>query len=113
MGESRPVIDGNGAAVLVPDGWGTTTRSDRHTPRPGTTLEPLLQVAETQVPPRNTWLEPEQARQLLGPDPVQLEQLESQDWQVDEVLSKNCDLLQVGKHRPLVSTGRFDGQLEH
>jgi hypothetical protein len=50
---------------------------------------------------------------LLGPDPEQLLQVLSQDWQVLEVLSKNWFLLQVGRHRPLVRTGRFDGQEEH
>jgi len=105
--------EGNGVPGLVPEGCGTMTKSERQTPRPGTMLVELLQLALTQLPLRNTWLELEQARQLLGPDPEQLEQLLSQDWQVDEVLSKNCDLLQVGRHRPLVKTGRFDGQLEH
>jgi len=28
-------------------------------------------------------------------------------------VSKNWDLLQIGRHRPLVNTGRLDGQLEH
>lgn len=77
------------------------------------TLVLLLQLAEMQVPPRRTWLELEQARQLLGPVPVQLEQLASQDWHVEEVLSKNWDLLHVGKQRPLVRTGRSAGQLVH
>lgn len=111
MGVLRP--DGNGVPGLVPDACGTTTSSERQTPRPGTTPEELLQLAATQLPPRKTWLELEQARQLLGPDPEQLEQLVSQDWHVEDVLSKNCALLQVGRHRPLVKTGRLDGQLEH
>ena len=82
-------------------------------PRPEMTLEVPLQLAETHVPPRRTWLELEQARQLLGPAPEQLEQLASHDWHVDEVLSKNCPLLHVGRQRPLVNTGRSAGQLEH
>jgi hypothetical protein len=111
MGVFKP--DGNGAPGLVPEACGTATSSDRHTPRPEMMPEEPLQLAETQLPLRKTWLELEQARQLLGPDPEQLEQLVSQDWHVDEVVSKNCDLLQVGRHRPLVKTGRSDGQLEH
>lgn len=47
------------------------------------------------------------------PAPEQLEQLESHDWHDDEVLSKNCPLLQVGRQRPFVRTGRSGGQLEH
>lgn len=66
----------------------TETRSERHTPRPGTTLAvvvdvvPLpfsLQLDATQVPPRRTEVELEHARQLLGPAPEQLEQLLSHD----------------------------------
>lgn len=69
---------GNGTPELVPEAGGTATNSERHTPRPVTMLVELLQFAATQAPPRNTWLELEQARQLLGPDPEQLEQLWSQ-----------------------------------
>jgi hypothetical protein len=111
MGVFRP--DGNGVPGLVPEGAGTMTNSERQTPKPVTTLEELLQLAATQLPPRSTWLELEHARQLVGPDPEQLEQLVSHDWHVDDVLSKNCDLLHVGRHRPFVKTGRFGGQLEH
>lgn len=65
----------------------TETRSERHTPRPGTTLVVAvvvvvpfsLQLAATQVPPRRTEVELEHARQLLGPAPEQLEQLLSHD----------------------------------
>lgn len=107
-----PVMVGSGVPDLVLEG-DRTTRSERQSPSPGMTLALPLQLAETQVPPRRTWLELEQARQLLGPAPVQLEQLESQDWHVDDALSKNCVLLQVGKQRPLVRTGRSAEQLEH
>jgi hypothetical protein len=55
----------------------------------------------------------EHAKQLLGPLPAQLEQLESHDWHVDDVLSKNWDLLHVGRHLPFVSTGRSAEQEEH
>jgi len=58
-------------------------------------------------------LELEHARQLLEPGPEQLEQLESQAWQLEEVVSKYCDWLHVCKHRPFVRTGRLDEQLEH
>lgn len=84
-----PVRDGRGVAELVPDACGTTTRSERQTPRPGMTLDDPLQLAETQLPARRTWVELEHAKQLLGPDPEQLEQLESQVWHEDDVLSKN------------------------
>lgn len=113
MGVSMPVIVGSGEAELVVDAGGTTTRSERQRPSPGITLEPPLQLAETHVPPRRTWLELEHARQLLGPAPEQLEQLASHDWHDDEVLSKNWFLLQVGRQRPLVSTGRSAEQLVH
>lgn len=53
------------------------------------------------------------ARQLLGPAPAQLEQLASHAWHALEVVSKNCALLHVGRHRPLVRTGRPAGQLAH
>jgi len=72
-----------------------------------------VQLAATQLPPRNTWLLLEHAKQLLGPLLAQLEQLESHDWQVDEVLSKNWDWLHVGRHLPFVSTGRLDEQDKH
>lgn len=91
----------------------TMTRSERQTPSPGTTLVELLQAAAVQEPPRKTWLALEHARQLLGPDPEQLEQLASQAWHAPEVASKNCALLHVGRHRPLLSTGRLEGQLAH
>ena len=82
-------------------------------PSPATTLEDDEQLAATHDPAARTCVELEHARQLLGPEPEQLEQLESQDWQVDDVESKNCDWPQVGKHRPFVRTGLFEGQLVH
>lgn len=104
-----------GRGVDVPEAVGTTTRSERHTPRPGTTddVEVPLQLAATHEPARNTCEALEHARQLPGPEPEQLEQLASQDWQVEDVLSKNCVLLHVGKHLPFVRTGRLEEQLEH
>jgi len=70
-----PVIEGSGTTE-VPETCGIETRSERHTPRPGTTAVPLpLQLAATQDPPRRTEVELEHARQLLGPEPEQLEQL--------------------------------------
>ncbi|OCH86960.1 hypothetical protein OBBRIDRAFT_837782 [Obba rivulosa] len=112
-GELIPVMEGSGGTEFVPVAGGTKTRSERQRPKPEITLLLFAQFAETQVPPRRTWLELEQARQLLGPEPEQLEQLESHGWHVEEVMSKNSDLLQVGRHRPLVRTGRLDEQLEH
>jgi hypothetical protein len=84
-GELIPVIVGSGTATDDPE---TETRSERHTPRPGTTLRlavavvavPFsLQLAATQVPPRRIEVALEHARQLLGPAPEQLEQLLSHD----------------------------------
>ena len=111
VGVSMPVMVGRG--VPVADAGGVTTRSERHMPSPGTTEEEFLQLDAVQVPPRRTWVLLEHARQLLGPEPEQLEQLESQDWHVEDVVSKNWFLLQVGRQRPLVRTGRSAGQLEH
>jgi hypothetical protein len=90
VGALIPVIVGKGGTLAVPEGSGTTTSSDRHTPIPVTTDVLLLQLASTHEPPLNTLLfESPQARQELGPAPEQLEQLESQAWQVEVVLSKN------------------------
>ena len=109
-----PVMEGRGIGTEVPDTWGTETRSERHTPSPGTTAVAFPpQFAGVQDPPRKTEVELEHARQLLGPAPEQLEQLLSHGWQLPLVPSKNWVLEQVGRHRPLESTGRFDGQLLH
>lgn len=113
VGLFNPEMLGRGGAPDVPEGE-ETTRSERQTPSPATTLEVDEQLAATHDPATRTCVELEHARQLLGPGPEQLEQLESQDWQVDEdVESKNCDWLHVGKHRPFVRTGLFEGQLVH
>jgi hypothetical protein len=104
---------GRGRGVLVVPEGRATTSSDRQTPSPATTLEVDEQFAATHDPAERTCVELEHARQLLGPKPEQLEQLESQDWHVDDVESKNCDWPQVGKHRPFVRTRLFEGQLVH
>lgn len=109
--ELMPVMLGKG--VLVELEGVVTTRSERHSPRPEITLLELLHPADTQVPPRRIWLELEHAKQLFAPDPEQLEQLESHDWQEDDAVSKNCDCEHVGRQRPLLRTGRSEGQLEH
>jgi hypothetical protein len=82
-GELIPVIVGSEVGTEDPE---TETRSERHTPRPGTTLAVAvvvvpfsLQLAATQVPPWRTEVELEHARQLLGPALEQLEQLLSHD----------------------------------
>ena len=110
-GVEIPGIEGRGEDPDEEEG--TSTSSERHAPRPETTLDPLLQLAATQVPPRRTWLELEQARQLFGPEPEQLAQLPSHDWHVDEVVSKYWFWLQVARQRPFVGTGRFLLQLVH
>lgn len=74
-----PLMLGKGGTFPVPDGSGTTTRSDRQTPIPGTIDVLLLQLASTHEPPLNTLFEPLQAIQELDPEPEQLAQLESQD----------------------------------
>ena len=112
VGLFKPEILGRGGAFVVPEGW-ETTRSERQTPSPATTLDVDEQLAATHDPATRTCDELEHARQLPGPKPEQLEQLESQDWHVDDVESKNCDWPQVGKHRPFVRTGRFEEQLVH
>ena len=108
--ELMPVMLGKGAPELEE---AVTTRSERHSPRSEMTLLELLHSADTHVPPRRIWLELEHARQFFGPDPEQLEQLESHDWQEDDAVSKNCDCEHVGRQRPLLRTGRSEGQLEH
>ena len=110
VGVSMPVMVGRGLPVAVEV---VTTRSDRQMPSPDTTEDEPLQLAAVHEPPWRTWLLLAHARQLLGPAPEQLEQLESQDWHVDDVVSKNWFWLHVGRHRPFVSTGRSEGQLEH
>lgn len=112
VGLFKPEMVGRGGAFVVPEGR-VTTRSERQTPSPAITLEVDEQLAATHVPAARTCVELEHARQLLGPKPEQLEQLESQDWHFDDVESKNCDWPQVGKHRPFVRTGLFEGQLVH
>ena len=104
-----PVIVGRGLAVAE---LGTDTRLSRHTPRPGSTF-PLEQVVLEHVPPFNTPVELEHARQPFGPGPEQLLHEESQDLQDEEVGSKYSDWEQVGKQRPDVNTGLDDGQVEH
>lgn len=76
-------MEGTGAAEDVPEGVGTITRSERHTPSPGMTLpvevvDVPLQLAATHEPARRTCVELEHAKQLAGPEPEQLEQLLSQ-----------------------------------
>ncbi|KAG6888917.1 hypothetical protein C0992_007104 [Termitomyces sp. T32_za158] len=112
VGFVRPVTEGI-APELVPVVVGTCTKSERQTPRPATTLDVPPQFAVIHDPERNTWLELEQARQLLDPGPEQLEQLESQGWHEEEVASKYCDLLHVGRHLPLESAGRSEEHREH
>ena len=113
-GVLMPVMLGSGIGAELPDTWGTETRSERHTPSPGTTAVAFApQFAGAQEPPRRTEVELEHARQLLGPAAEQLEQPPSHGWQLPLVPSKNCVLEQVGRQRPLESTGLLDGQLAH
>jgi hypothetical protein len=78
---------GSGEGPDVPDGEGTMINSERQAPSPGTTVVLCWQSALAQEPERRTWEELEQARQLLGPALEQLEQVESQVWQVEVVVS--------------------------
>ena len=111
VGSVKPVVLGTGADEFVEDG--TRTNSERQMPNPGITSEDPLQFADTQDPARNTWVELEHAKQWLGPEAEQLEQLESQAWHDEVVWSKNWDLLHVGRQRPDMRTGRLGGHVEH
>lgn len=117
-----PVIVGKGgrgspSSVVV--SLGMTTRELRQIPRPGTTEDPLEQLASTHCPPRTTWLGLWQDRQEEGEGPVQLPQLPSQDLHSLLWASKNWFLLHVGRHRPDVDpegaerTGREIEQVVH
>ena len=88
VGSVRPDIEGSGGATEVPDGW-VTTRSEKQTPNPETTVELLEQVAGVQVPARRTVLELAQDKHEDGPEAEHDAQLESQFWQLDVVVSKN------------------------
>ena len=101
VGFVNPVAIGIDELVEV----GTCTNSDKQRPNPGITSDDPLQFADTHDPARRTWVELEHARQLLGPEPEQLEQLESQAWHDKVVDSKNWDLLHVGRQRPDARTG--------
>ena len=92
---------------------GTRTNSDRQTPKLGITLVDSVQFADTHDPTRRTCLELEHAKQLVEPEPEQLEQLESQSSHCELVRSKNLDLPQVGRQRPDERTGREEGHAEH
>lgn len=72
------MIEGNDALAELDEG-GTLTSSERQTPKAGMTEVEALQFAVTHDPARSTELESEHARQLLGPELEQLEQLESHD----------------------------------
>lgn len=89
------------------------TKSERQTPNPVTTSVVPLQLADTQEPLCRTCEELEHARQLDGPEPEQLEQLESQAWQEWLALSKNWVLPHTGRQRPWLRTGRSGGQERH
>lgn len=98
--------------VMVGNG-GSCTNSDRQTPKLGTTLVDPVQFAETHDPARRTSLLLEHAKQLVEPEPEQLEQLGSQLSHVELVRSKNLDRPQVGRQRLDERTGRSGGHAEH
>lgn len=110
-----PETVGKGAAVAVPEGvaFGTTTSSERHTPKPGRIFVLDSHLASTHRPARRTCPSPAHARQLPDPAPAQLEQLLSHVRHAEVVVSKYSFRLHVGRQRPLESTGRSGGQLEH
>lgn len=114
VGCVSPVIVGRGASPdEVLDASGMSTRSERHAPRPGTTVVFDEQLALTHCPPFNTLPPSAQLRQLLAPDALQLAQDASQFVQVPCVESKNVPFAQLGTHRPLALTGREGGHVEH
>ena len=94
---------------------GSCTNSDRQTPKLGTTLVDSVQFAETHDPARRTSSLLEHAKQLVEPEPEQLEQLGSQLSHVELVRSKYLDLpqVEVGRQRPSERTGRAEGHDEH
>ncbi|TFY66625.1 hypothetical protein EVG20_g4460 [Dentipellis fragilis] len=112
-GAVRPVMEGSGGSGAVPEACGTATRSERQMPRPEMVFDVPLQLAWVQVPDLSVWLGEEHERQLDAPGPEQLAQELSHDWQDEDVVSKNWFFEHVGRQRPLVSTGRFGGQLAH
>lgn len=93
--------------------FGNCTNPDRQTPKLGITLVDPVQFADTHDPASRTRLELEHAKQLVEPEPEQLEQLESQSSHVELVRSKNSDWPQVGRQRPDEKTGRVEGHAEH
>lgn len=105
-------MEGTGLPELLVDEV-TSTRSDRQTPNPETMLVELVQFAFTQVPDRRYWPELEHDKHSFSLGPEHVEQVEWHDTHDDEVLSKYWDLLQVGRQRPLLRTGRLEGQVEH
>lgn len=114
VGESIPVMVGNGAAVIVPlTASGMATREERHAPSVGTTDVELAHCAGTQDPRWRALLASEQARHDCGPEPVQLEQVLSHVWHAPLVVSKNWFLLHVLRHLPPCRTGLDAGHEAH
>ena len=110
-------IDGIELGVVAGAGFVefcSCTKSDRQTPKSGITLVDPVHSAGTQDPARRTWPELEHAKQLLEPEPEQLEQLESQSWHVEVDRSKYSDWPQFGRHRrPDDKIGRDGGHVSH
>lgn len=98
---------------------GTRTNEERQIPRPGTTEDPLEQLASTHWPFRTTWFGLWHERHEVVEGPVQLPQLPSQLLHSFAAASKNWFLLHVGRHRPEVDpvaverTGREVEQVVH
>lgn len=108
---------GRGSPLSLLDG--IRTKEERQIPKPGTTEDPLEQLASTHWPLRTTWLGLWQERHEVVEGPVQLPQLPSQLLHSFAASSKNWFLLHVGRHRPEVEpvavdkTGREAEQVVH
>lgn len=114
-----PVTVGIGANVLVSEGFGTMTSSEKQTPRGLMTVVKLPedeQASEeaTQDPERSTRsLAFEQERQLDDPGPEQLPQELSQLLHSFALASQYSFFAHVGMHRPLLRTGLSGGHAVH
>jgi hypothetical protein len=116
VGASIPLTVGSGSAEVVPDATtvGTRTSVERHTPKPDRTAVLSVQVALEHAPAERTSVVGlAHARHALGPGPEQELQEPSQALQDEVVLSKYSPRPQVGRHRPLASTGRPGGHEAH
>lgn len=113
-----PVTVGIGGSVLVSEGLGTVTSSERHTPSGLMTVvtfdEEQASEEGTHDPERRTRsFAFEQDIQLDEPGPEQLPQELSQVLHAFALASQYSFFAHVDMHRPLLRTGRSGGQDVH